>query len=252
MKVVIIGAGNVATVFGRLIKKADHEIVQVISKSGSTAKLLAEELLCAYSSDLSAINLNADIYIVAMSDAALNDIREHIQLGDKITVHTAGSVSKDILKDISTSYGVLYPFQSLRKENRDTDLKIPLLVDGNSPECIHAVEMFALSISDTVRRATDDERLKLHVAAVVVNNFVNYLYGMAADYCEAEKLDFKLLQPLIEETAMRLRNFKPQDVQTGPAVRKDIITMDKHLRVLSNHPRLRTVYLRLTDTIVNP
>jgi predicted short-subunit dehydrogenase-like oxidoreductase (DUF2520 family) len=252
MKVVIIGAGNVATVFGRLIKKADHEVMQVYSRKIATARILAEELLCAYTDDRLTINPSADIYIVAMSDAALNDIRESFDFGDNTVVHTAGSISRDILKDISTNYGVLYPLQSLRKENTNTPLIIPLLVDGNTEACTAHIEAFAKTISPNVMRTTDDERLKMHVAAVVVNNFTNHRYDLASEYCKEENLDFKMLLPLIEETATRLQNFTAHEVQTGPAIRKDIVTLDKHLRILSNHPKLRTVYLRLTDSIMNP
>ena len=100
-------------------------------------------------------------------------------------------------------------------------------------------------------KASDDQRLKLHLAAVIVNNFTNHLYALAADYCDNEQIDFKMLQPLIEETALRLREHLPRDVQTGPAIRKDMITIDKHLRILSEHPALKKIYLQMTDSIMN-
>ncbi len=251
MRVAIIGAGNVANVFGRLIKKANHQILQVMSRKAATAKILADELGCSFTESCSDIDKSADIYIVAMSDAALNELKEDFNLGDKIVVHTAGSVSINILKNVSKNFGVLYPLQSLQKENTDTQLEIPLLVDGNTDGCKYAIEAFAKTISDTVCFTDDEHRMKLHVAAVIVNNFTNHLYALAADYCKDEKIDFKMLQPLIEETALRLRHHLPHDMQTGPAIRKDIITLDKQLRILSSHPKLRTVYLRMTDSIMN-
>jgi predicted short-subunit dehydrogenase-like oxidoreductase (DUF2520 family) len=252
MRVVIIGAGNVATVFGRLIAKANHEIIQVVSRSIANARSLANELGCAYADNPKILDTTADIYIVAMTDAALNEIQESYILGDKLIVHTAGSIPMDILKNVSVNYGVLYPLQSLRKENPELHQDIPLLVTGNSMAVISKLENFARTISSTVAIVNDAERLKLHVAAVLVSNFTNHLYKLAADYCSKEGLDFKMLQPLIEETALRLRYRLPGDMQTGPAARKDIITLDKHLRILSQHPALKTVYLRMTDSIMNP
>lgn len=252
MKVVIIGAGNVASVFGRLAKKSGHEILQVYSRKITSAELLAGELQCSCTDNFSDIFHSADIYIVAITDVALSLLKENINLGNRIVVHTAGSVQMDVLKEVSENYGVLYPFQSLRKEIMVTSMPIPLLVDGNNEKTLHVIEEFAKTLSDTVSRMNDDERMKLHIAAVVINNFTNHLYALAADYCKAEKLDFKMLLPMIEETALRLRYTQPGDVQTGPAVRKDIITLDKHLRILTAHPKLRTVYLRMTDSIMNP
>lgn len=252
MKVVIIGAGNVATVFGRLISKSNHEIIQVVSRNINSAQTLANELGCAFSNDPKILDQTADIYLVAMADAALNEIHESYMLGDKLIVHTAGSLSKDILEEVSENYGVMYPLQSLRKENLELHQDIPLLIDGNSEQVITMIEKFALSISASVSRANDEQRLKLHVAAVIVSNFSNHLYSLAADYCSKENLDFKMLQPLIEETALRLRYHLPGDMQTGPAIRKDILTLDKHLRILNQHPALKIVYLRMTDSIMNP
>jgi len=252
MKVVIIGAGNVASVFGRLILKANHEIIQVVSRSIGNAQLLAKELGCAYSDNPKILDNSADFYLVAMADAALNEIHESYLLGDKLIVHTAGSISKEILEKVSNKYGVMYPLQSLRKENLELHQDIPLMVDGNSDEVISVIETFAHSLSSIVTRANDEQRLKLHVAAVVVSNFPNHLYALAADYCGKEELDFKMLQPLIEETALRLRYHLPGQMQTGPAIRKDIVTLDKHLRILSQYPALKKVYVKITDSIMNP
>lgn len=252
MRVVIIGAGNVASVLGRRIKNAGHEIVQVVSRSHDNAKQLAEELGCNGTNNFEALDKTGDLFLVAMSDAALNELKEKVNVGDKIVVHTAGSVSKDVLKEVSTNYGTLYPLQSLRKENNNELVVIPLLIDAINDYTILAINEFATSISPVVSYTQDEQRLKLHIGAVLTSNFANHLYCLAQDFCQKEKVDFKLLQPLIEETASRLKSHSPCDMQTGPAARKDVLTLDKHLRLLSTHPKLKTMYLRMTDSIMNP
>jgi predicted short-subunit dehydrogenase-like oxidoreductase (DUF2520 family) len=249
MRVVIIGSGNVATVLGRLINRNQHEIVQLVSRNAAHAKILADELQCPFSDNNSVIVKDADLYLVAVNDGALYELNKTFHLGNKLILHTAGSVPKDVLKDISVNYGVLYPLQSLRKE-RDYSNDIPFLIDGNTEETITLIEDFAKTISDSIVKASDEERLKLHVAAVIVSNFTNHLYALAEEFCKNEKVDFKLLAPLIKETAGRVEMYSPADVQTGPALRNDIFTLDKHLRLLTNHPRLKYIYLKLTDSIM--
>ena len=183
----------------------------MVSRIAENAETLAAEFGSIPCTDKSAISREADIYLVAVSDSALSDIDNNCNFGDKLVVHTAGSVSIDVLKNTSLNYGVLYPLQSLRKENPDLQLDIPLLIDGNTPETIAAIEKFASTISSTVVPTTDTERLKLHVAAVFVSNFTNHLYTLAADYCSKEGLNFQMLFPLIIETALRLRNHLPAD-----------------------------------------
>lgn len=251
MRIVIIGSGNVATVLGRIFKKNGHQVIQVMSRHHSNAKILADELGCAYTNYDGVTDMSADIYLVAITDSVLFDLNKSFSLGNKLIVHTAGSVPKDVLQNISTNYGIIYPFQSLRKE-MELIPEIPLLVDGNTEEATILIEDFAKTLSPSVRRTTDDERLKLHVAGVVVNNFTNHLYTVAEDFCRKENVDFKLLFPLIQETTRRIIVYAPKDVQTGPAVRNDVFTLDKHLRILSTHPKLKYLYLKLTDSIMNP
>jgi predicted short-subunit dehydrogenase-like oxidoreductase (DUF2520 family) len=250
MKVALIGSGNVATVLGRVILKNKHQVIQVTSRDLDNAKILADELGASFNDFSGRPDLDADLFVLAIADRALEHFFAGFGMGNKLVVHTAGSVSIDILKKFSSNYGVLYPLQSLRKEMQEIP-QIPFLIDGNSENIIRQLEDFAGSISTYVKRAGDEERLKLHAAAVVVSNFTNHLYVIAEDFCQKENVDFNLLKPLILETACRIQNISPSKVQTGPAVRKDILTMDKHLRLFAAHPKLRLTYLRLTDSIMN-
>ncbi len=112
MRVVIIGAGNVASVLGRKIKRAGHDVIQVLSRRYDSAKVLADELGSAASNNFGEIDKTGELFLVAMSDAALNELKEKINVGDKIVVHTAGSVCKDVLKDVSIK---LWCYLSLTK-----------------------------------------------------------------------------------------------------------------------------------------
>jgi predicted short-subunit dehydrogenase-like oxidoreductase (DUF2520 family) len=248
MRVVMIGSGNVATIFSRLIKRGGHTILQVISKQLPNARTLATELNCDFADNYGALNKTADIYIIAINDDSLNKLDAPFELGDKLVVHTAASVSKHVLQNISTNYGVLYPLQSLRKEIPDI-VAIPLLVDGNSDHAIKLVEDLAITMSPIVSKATDEQRVKLHIAAIIANNFTNHLFSLTEEFCRNEKVDFKLLLPIINETARRLNAYSPAAVQTGPAIRNDVSTIDKHLALLANYPKLKNLYRLITDSI---
>ena len=250
MKIVIVGSGNVATVLGKKLKKANYEIVQVLSRTIEHAKKLGDDLGCAYTSNNEEIYREADLYLLAVTDGVLYGMEKLSPIGTRLVVHTAGSVPMDVLQNVSLNYGTLYPLQTLRKEMDDVE-DIPLLVNANTAENIHIVEGVARSISGKVSVANDEQRLKLHVAAVVVSNFTNHLYALAEEFCKKENVDFKMLLPLIKETTNRLDEYSPTDVQTGPAFRNDMFTLDKHIRILTGYPKLKYVYLKLTDSIMS-
>lgn len=249
MNIVIIGSGNVAAVLGRKFKAAGHTILQVYARNASAASELAYEWDTESANYKSLLNKNADVYIVAISDNAIYDAVDDLNLKGKVVAHTAASVPKEVLKDITTHYGVFYPLQSLRKDMKGLP-EIPIYFDGSDDKTKRVLEKLAHSIAkENVVEAGNDERLKLHVAAVFVSNFVNHLYALANEYCRKEGLDFKQLWPLIEETASRIKDISPKNAQTGPALRHDSDTIHKHLELLKDHPQMKNLYVLLTESI---
>lgn len=249
MKVVIIGSGNVATVFAKLLHAHNYTILQVYSTTKVKAQQLAEMVAATAVDSMNDITVDADLYIIAVSDKAVATVVQQLQLKDKLLVHTAGSVSKDVLKTASSNYGVLYPIQSIRKE-MSLETPIPFAVDGSSLSVISILTNLAKTLSKKVVQYNDEQRLKLHVAAVFACNFVNYMYVQSAQFCANEQLDFSVLQSLIEETANRLQHKHPTEVFTGPAVRGDVNTIQKHLELLQAYPSLQALYKMLSEQIM--
>jgi predicted short-subunit dehydrogenase-like oxidoreductase (DUF2520 family) len=248
MQMVIIGAGNVATVLGSQFREAGHRIVQVFSRQPAHAAQLAKELQCRHVSRWEDIVTDADVYLAALSDDALRGLGGVLSLPGKLVVHTGGSVPREVLLEVSTHSGVLYPLQSLRKELRPYP-EIPLLVDAKDPDDRQRITELARSISGQVKDADNETRLKLHLAAVLVNNFTNHLYVLADEYCRAEGVDFSMLLPLIRETAGRLSRIPPGDAQTGPAIRGDAATIERHLSLIDNYKAIKEVYTLFTRQI---
>ncbi len=248
MRIAFIGSGNVATVLGRLLKEAGHVIAGVYSTTFANAEALARELETPYFGNLDKIHRNADLYIVAISDDSIFDITKNLRLPGKIIVHTSGATPKNVLKNISNFYGVFYPLQSLRKEATHQPL-IPILIDGSDSIVKEQIRIIAESISFMVEEANDEQRLKLHLSAVIVSNFTNYLYSLADEYCTKERIPFKILVPLIQEVANRTAYYSPTVMQTGPAIRGDELTIERHLQLLSAHPALMNTYRQLTESI---
>jgi predicted short-subunit dehydrogenase-like oxidoreductase (DUF2520 family) len=235
-------------VLGRKLKAAGHHIMQVFGRDSAAASELAYQLGTESTNYWNVVNRDADIYLLAVSDIAIADVLRELRLPTKTVVHTAASVSKDVLKNLSAHFGVFYPLQSLKKGTSHLP-DMPMIIDAGDDETLLTLEGLAHTISDQVVEAGDEQRMKLHLAAVFCNNFVNHLYALAASFCQREGIDFRLLLPLIRETATRLEDLSPEDSQTGPAMRNDRATIEKHLHLLDQHPDLKKVYEMLSQSI---
>ena len=249
MDIVILGSGNVAAVLGRKFVEAGHRILQIFSRNASDASALAYEWDTESTNYISMINKNADVYIIAVTDSAIEKVIADLRLPGKVVAHTAASVPREILKNVSPHHGVFYPLQSMRKEISGLP-EVPIFVDGADEIAKAALTRLAATISpQNTETAGNDQRMKIHVAAVMLNNFVNHFYKLLEDFCQREGIDFRQLIPLIVETAKRLEKASPASVQTGPAIRGDLGTIDQHLALLERHPELKKIYELVTQSI---
>lgn len=249
MKVVIIGSGNVATVLGKKIQLAGHEIVQVAGRNEDTVRELAANLHCEFTFNLLEINILAELLIICVADTAVASVAGELKFNKQIVVHTAAGVSMEVLRSTSDNYGVLYPLQSLRKKSGAVP-PIPVLINGANDSTIKKLTDFAADWADTVGFAGDEERVKLHLAAVFTNNFVNHLFTVSQQYCIDNGLEYKHLGRLIEETMLRVKEYPAVQWQTGPAMRNDYNTLARHETMLEGDKDLLQVYKALSNSIM--
>jgi predicted short-subunit dehydrogenase-like oxidoreductase (DUF2520 family) len=252
MKLVLIGSGNVAWNLGKLFQLRGHEVVQIIGSNSATASDLAYELDTESTNYWSVINRQADMYLITVGDDRLPlviaELTNHLGKIKKPVVHTSAAASLDILEPVSERRGILYPLQSLVRGSRHLP-EIPFMVEGNDAETTEELFNLARQLSGKAQVADAGQRLNMHLAAVLVNNFTNHLYVLAADWCRKKGLAFEHLQPLIEETARRLQEGAPAKWQTGPAKRKDKGTVEKHRALLGDEPALLELYDLFTKRI---
>lgn len=247
MNILLIGTGNVATVLGKKMYRAGHTIAGVYGRNAERTRALAAQFKTNAFTSVKELP-NADICLLAVTDAALTTIIEQLPPQSGILVHTAGAVSKELLAGRCIHYGVFYPLQSIRKEN-DAISAIPFLVDGESEQTISRLSDLATSLGDTVAVAGDNNRIQYHLAAVIANNFSNFLWTLTEAHCKKNNTDFKLLLPLLDETVARLHRFSPAQVQTGPAFRHDQLTIQTHLELLQADPLLSSFYSTFSEAI---
>jgi predicted short-subunit dehydrogenase-like oxidoreductase (DUF2520 family) len=247
--IVLIGAGNVATQLGLALKKAGLNIIQVYSKHRSSSQKLAKLLKCEHTNSSEKINKTADIYIIAVNDDVIAEVAKQIYLSNKIVVHTSGSVEMDVLKTSSKNIGVFYPLQTFSKMKKVYFKDIPICLEANNTKTYKTLKQLALSISNNVQKINSEQRINIHIAAVFACNFTNHFYSIANDILQANKLSLDIIKPLIAETAEKIKNNLPAKMQTGPAIRGDKKTMDKHLKMLANKDH-KKLYQLISENII--
>jgi len=251
--IVLVGAGNLATNLGCALSRAGFPILQVYSRSQESASALAGRLGCEATTNPEKLAADAELYIVALKDSALETLLPEMIRGreKRFWVHTAGSIPLNIWERIPgvKRFGVLYPMQTFSKARLVDFRSIPILLEANAPAQMNLLKEVASTLSDNVREVSSRQRRAIHLAAVFACNFTNHCYALAEKLLAAEGLPFELLLPLIDETARKVHTLPPQEAQTGPAIRYDENVIQKHLDALSGEPEMQTLYRLLSQSI---
>ncbi len=251
MRIVLIGAGNLATNLAPALG-SNHRVVQVWSRTEASAQALGHRLECPFTTELSQVVTDADIYIISVVDSALSDIArtltEHISQ-DAIVAHTAGSMPMSVI--CHPNAGVFYPMQTFSRDKQVDFWDIPIFVEGHSPWANKVLMELAYDLSQSVYPLSSEDRRYLHVAAVFACNFANHCYDLSSRLLEAHGIPFSVMLPLIEETARKVHTLHPHDAQTGPAVRHDHNVMERHADMLADNPDMQALYRTMSQSIIS-
>jgi len=250
MRITIIGSGNVATHLAAAFKNAGHRLVQVYSRDMQNAALLAYHVGAEAIDNLDHINPETDLFIISVKDDAILAIAETLTKYQTLIVHTSGATHIEALLAFTDNAGVFYPLQTLSKNKEVNFLTVPLCIEGANELITRELEQLAQTISNNVYRIDSAQRKILHLAAVFACNFPNYLYGIAQQLLAQHNMEFSILRPLILETAQKVQDHLPGEVQTGPAIRNDQTTMTSHLQMLNDMPGLKEIYSLLSQEII--
>ena len=253
MRISFIGAGRVAHHLAHALSQ-HHQIVQIYSRSFESAHTLAVQVGATATVNISEINPEIDLVIIAVSDQAIASVivEVHQHLADVLIVHTSGSTDIEVLAKVHARAGVFYPLQTFSWDREIPWSDTPLFVEAKSEDDLFLLTQLANQLSRRVYQYSSAQRLSLHLAAVFACNFSNYCYDMAKQIVDAQQVDFSLLYPLILETAHKVTQNEPKRMQTGPAMRGDENILNMHQQMLEDAHRedLKNVYKLMSQQIL--
>jgi len=249
--IVVIGSGNVSYHMIRAFTLKEVNVLQILAHNEKTALKLSKIFSLPYIMDPARLIKEADLYILAVQDDRIRETALQLGLKEQLLVHTSGFTSIDVLNGASNRTGVIWPLQTLSFANALDYSHIPFFLEGNSTEISEKLFQFTSLVSDKIMITDSPTRQKIHLAAVIASNLTNHLYAISASILERQDIPFNVLVPLISETAAKAGRQHPLLSQTGPAVRKDMRVIEKHLELLRDDPAFRDIYRLITDNIIH-
>jgi predicted short-subunit dehydrogenase-like oxidoreductase (DUF2520 family) len=245
--IVVLGSGNVAQhLIQAIVTNSNLNLVQAFARnSENLISVLPKEKICCDLQNLA----EADVYILAVTDKAIEEITKNLPFKNRLVAHTSGSSSLDIISDKNRK-AVFYPLQTFSKNKAINFKEVPICLEAETTDDLLLLKEIASILSNSVYEIDSNQRKSLHVAAVFASNFTNHMYALAEKICVDNTVDFEILKPLILETSDKIKYLSPTEAQTGPAVRKDTQIIATHLNFIPNNDT-KEIYKLLTKSIID-
>jgi len=253
VSIVSIGAGNLAHHFIPALHKKGCNILQVFSRNLDNSKKLALKVKATATDDLEDIYTDADLYLIMVHDDAIRSVINALpQLNEhQILAHSSGATPTLLLAKKSMNYGSFYALQSFKKHQSQDLAEVPFLIFGNNSDATRRLRMLARQLSPIVKEVDDNDRLRYHLAAVLMNNFTNHLACKTREFLKEHTLDPAILQPIIAASFDKIIINNPCEIQTGPAIRNDLNIEAKHLKLIEQDAYLTAIYKSHSQSIKN-
>ena len=245
MKIGFIGAGKVGQSFGILLNAKNIPITGYYSKSKRSAEEASIRIHTKAYDTLKQLVIDSDIIAITVTDDQIDSIISeidalNIKTDDKMFFHMSGVQDSVNLSRISSHVFSLHPLKAF-----------PEIIDS-----YHAFDgiYFSLEGADEMIRnwinqlditffeIDKSQKAQYHSAAVIVSNYLVSVIDFGMTQLELvglpKALAQKALWPLVTNTIENIEKMGTKNALTGPIVRGDRETIQKHLDVLNSDSKV--------------
>lgn len=243
MRLGILGGGRAAWAFGSAWLRIGWPITGVWLRPESSSRL--PELLGAPRNTIQELAADSELLLVAVSDRAIAEVAEKIPQTHGIIFHASGAHRS--LRDGFS----LHPLKSLRPVGEPSDLSGSLLVfEGQHRK---TAKLIAKAVDARFAEVTPEQKALYHSGAVFGSNYVAAVLDIAASVMEQAGIE-DVRTDLVALALSAIENWQQHDDATrftGPAIRGDKGTVERHVAALSGDPQVQQIYKLLADRIAS-
>jgi predicted short-subunit dehydrogenase-like oxidoreductase (DUF2520 family) len=266
--IAIIGPGRAGSALGRALHTAGYTIAAIGGRNPDNVRNLAEELGArACQSPATTIDM-ADLTIVAVPDdvilpLATDMVASLCSAAGHAAVHLSGAQDRSALRPLaqqgSVRTGVFHPLQTFRRGPEAVGNVAGTYFGIDADQLLRdQLTQMARELHGHPFDLTGVDLALYHAAAVFAANYPITLLAeamaLAADAGLDPETARKGMTNLLAGAVNNLRDLAPADAITGPAVRGDEGTIERHLEALKRDPELQRLYQLLADRtkLLNP
>ena len=265
LTVAIVGPGRLGQAMGRLLLGTGVRIESIAARQLSRARKAARFIGGGKALDLDDRRFaGADIILITTSDAAIGPVSNKIaryreNWSRQIVLHTCGSLPASVLaafRERGAAIGSIHPYQTI--PNASAGVR-------NLPGCFWAVEgekravavarQWVKTLGGKAFTIAPEFKPLYHLSAFLVCPTTVTLMDCSERLLKQAGVPGKIIRPMlgkfIAETANNFVEFGGRKSLTGPAVRGDWGTLQRHIAELQRFaPEVIPAYVELVDLML--
>jgi predicted short-subunit dehydrogenase-like oxidoreductase (DUF2520 family) len=263
MKYGIAGLGNLGTTLAVNLFENGFNLSSIYSRKDESVKQLNELIKTGFTNNLRILLSESDIVFLTVNDSSIKTVSKEIteKYGDidlkgKLFIHMSGIKTSDEMLDLKKAGALvcsLHPIQTFPCKSTDTNVfnGISCGFEGDK-KALSILSDFISYFNIKILNISKDKKVLYHAAAVVFCNFMSCISYMGEELAKDAGIDkdlvYKAFKPLMEKTLENIAEKGAVSSLSGPAARKDTMTIQKHIEeIKKSKPGFQDVYNALTD-----
>jgi predicted short-subunit dehydrogenase-like oxidoreductase (DUF2520 family) len=261
-RVAIIGAGNLGTALALSVQRAGYIIDAVIARSRRAslrkARRLANQVGARALADpaIDPSVLRADVIWFCVPDAEIARVARalagKVDWKGRVALHSSGALTSDelaVLRGRGASAASVHPLMTFVPGSRPSLAGVPFALEGDAA-ALRVARHVLEDMGSHVYAIRKKDKAVYHAWGTFASPLFTVLLATAEQVAALAGVNRKAAKrrmiPILLQTLANYAAFDAAGAFSGPIVRGDVDTVQRHLRVLRNVPAAREVYAALT------
>jgi predicted short-subunit dehydrogenase-like oxidoreductase (DUF2520 family) len=247
MGIGFIGAGKVATAFGRYLHGRGVTISGYFDRHAEKSRRAAAATHGRAFPDTTSLASQSDIILITTRDDQITDAcstlcRQKIIDARHLVGHMSGAHSSRILADaqhLGATVFSLHPLQAFADENKAlAELPHTFFSLEGEAERLQPIRQILEQTGNRYFSISSENKSLYHLSACILSNYLVTLMDTGLAALGQSGIDpeqgFQAMRPLIEGTLSNIARMGTAKALTGPIIRGDAGTIRRHLQTLKN------------------
>ena len=254
--IAIVGAGNLGSALARALHRAGFVVDAVITRSDSASLRKAKSLAkkgggIAVRPD----QIKADVVWFCVPDGEIaNAARALAGKTDwkrKVALHSSGALTSDELKALrqhGAAVASVHPLMTFVRGSRPAFANVPFAIEGDT-KATRTARLIVSDLGGCAYSIRKQDKVAYHAWGTFASPLLTALLATTEHVAVVAGVRGKAARqrmlPILQQTLANYAKLGPAASFSGPIIRGDVKTVSQHLRVISDIPRVREVYLAL-------